>query len=120
MLTKKTLKIICKEITDIKLTFSNKKSTYFYFDTDYCCGITLNPLKLNEIPIKTRKNRKINVKEFLLIVLLHEIGHYKHFLKYPRKRTNFLAFYIKNPNYTERLADRYAKRYYKKILKIYK
>ena len=116
-LTEIDLRLIAKKLTNdnIELTFVPFEETVFL---PYEFRINLDFLELDNISYSYKAKKGHNVREFYLIALLHEIGHYKHWLKHKGNK-DFEIRYCQNKNYYEYLADRYARRYYKKVLKNY-
>ncbi len=115
-LKRKDLKRIAKELVNIKVTF--RKSSYTEFDTNNEF-ININVKELDCIPINEKIKRNQNVNEFYLIALLHEIAHYKRGLKFPNGNC-FFWHYRTNYEKEEKIADRYSRYCYKKVLKAYK
>jgi len=116
-LTKKDLKIIAEKVADIKVYFYNNRKTKLV-NEDSRNYINLDFIELQGQDSQDKLKRGHKVREFALMVLLHEIGHYKHSKKFGTI-DNFTHNYKVNKHYFEKLADRFARRYYKKILESY-
>ena len=116
-LTKKDLKIIAKKIANIDLHFLNHYKTKLV-NRKRINYINLDLAELNNQSEVNKRNRGHKVKEFALMVLLHEIGHYKQFLRF-KNVDRYMDYYSRNQVKLEVLADRFARRYYKKVLKSY-
>ena len=108
-----TLKKISGEISGLKVTFDTCQSSKLKHKTKKTIYINLNLEQLDNIPIYQRKKRKHNVRYFYFMVLLHEIGHYKKLCKF-KSVLRYENWRDNNNNYNEKLADRYATKYYKK------
>jgi len=112
----KTLQDIAKKISGLKITFDNRDCTCLWHNPKMTPYINLNLEELNDISISEKKQRKDNVKYFYLIVLLHEIGHYRKLCKF-KSVYEYEKWKRKNYDYNEKIADRYAQKYYKKYAK---
>jgi len=114
-LTKEDLTYINSKLTDLDLTFIPFGETIF---DPVIKTINFDFPELDDIPNWQKEKRGHNIEEFYLMVLLHEIGHYKHLLKH--KCIADYVFHYKQKTWKyEELADRFARRYYKKVLQAY-
>ena len=112
----KVLQDIAKKISGLKITFDTFDNSCLCHKSKKTSYINLNLEELDDISILERKRRKYNVKYFYLIVLLHELGHYRKLCQF-KSASEYEEWQCDNYKYNEKIADRYATRYYKRYAK---
>ncbi|GAG98209.1 unnamed protein product [marine sediment metagenome] len=116
MITISQVKNIGREITGLKITTNRFENTAFFFDNRKAHYININRKQLQNIYTLyswSYLRYGIDNRGIYLQALLHEIAHYKQYKKCGGY--HWEEEYNNNPNYYEKVANRYSTRYYKLI-----
>lgn len=115
-MSEEQLKELGYRLTGLNVIFDSREWTIFR------CGtvkfININCLELEENYFELR-NRGYNKTYIVLQALLHEVAHYKQYLKYGKGFANiFESWIFGNERKAEKIADRYALMYYRRFVKV--
>lgn len=116
-MNEKELKEIGYHLTGLDVRFNNREWTILKW------GIMQKFININcqeiEDYIFNLQDRGYNKQYIVLQALLHEVAHYKQFLKYGKGFTDIFEDWIfANESKAEDIADRYAFMYYKRFVKV--
>ena len=113
------LQFVVKELTGLNLYITRSDNTSMVW-SDAVLG---EHIRLNIGEIKRIREQHIKrmggIKNSFLKVIMHEIGHFRH-CKSKDEAYQYHEQYSERRKYCERLADRYSRLNYKKVLKALK
>lgn len=111
------LKELGHRLTGLNVIFDSGEGTILkWADTNKF--ININCLELRDIYYSDLQDRGYHKTYLFLQALLHEIAHYKQYLKYGKNSEDiFENWMLSNKRKAEDIADRYALMYYRRFLK---
>lgn len=111
------VKKIGYNLTGLEITTNEYANTAFGFNSIRALYININKKQLQNIYDSFSFSydiRGISRQGIFLQALLHEVAHYKQYMKYGNYE--YVKRYKNNPQYFEKVAHRYGIRYYKRFL----